>query len=67
MELHPDFDNTVKKLKDRGYELRYDEKKSPHVMFRKIYDKQGNHIDTEKYVSANEGMRYVVLPKSWTV
>ena len=61
MEDHPDFVETVKKLKERGYELRYDEKKPPHVMFRKIYDKQGNHIDTEKYVSANEGMRYLDL------
>ena len=61
MEQHPAYSALVQQLAERGYPLVVQEKGPPHVVFKRICDKQGNILREDKYVAVVAGMRFLDL------
>ena len=61
MEQHPNFQTLLDELKQMGYEFRYNDKGNAHAAFIAIFDKDGNLIRTEKYVTLEQGSRFIDL------
>ncbi|WP_046245310.1 type VI secretion system tube protein TssD [Hymenobacter terrenus] len=60
MEQHPDYPALVQHLTQRGYPLVF-QQKAPHVVFKRVCDKQGNVLREEKHVAVVAGMRFLDL------
>lgn len=61
MEQHPDYPALVQHLAQRGYPLVVNDKGSPHVVFERVCDEQGNTLQETKYVVVIAGMRFLDL------
>ncbi|WP_046245312.1 hypothetical protein [Hymenobacter terrenus] len=60
MELHPDYPALVQHLAQRGYPLVF-QQEYPHVVFKRVCNKQGEVLREEKHVAVVAGMRFLDL------
>ena len=59
MEDHPDYDITVQRVKDSGFEIKHSG--IAGVEWLEIYDQAGNLLRIEKILHVLKGMRYLDL------
>ncbi|MGB0384334.1 MAG: hypothetical protein ACPGWR_05865 [Ardenticatenaceae bacterium] len=64
MEDHPDYEATLQKAKDAGFEIQWTDK-DPYVEVIEVYDQNRNFIRLEKKLCLQKGMRYLDLEHEW--